>query len=227
MKVIFFDAVGTLFGVRGSVGKMYCLVAQEFGVALDPDTIDRAFNSLFRAAPPLAFPGCALDAIPRQEYEWWHRLGIETFKRSGDYSKFTDFDRFFARLYDFFASGAPWELYEDVPTALAQLRSAGYRMGIISNFDSRIFSVLQSLQLSDWFEHVIISSYTGAAKPDRGIFTYALEQFHALPEEAFHVGDSQREDYEGAKAAGLSAVWLQRPNQTLMDGIQNFFQDLR
>jgi putative hydrolase of the HAD superfamily len=217
LKVIFFDAVGTLFGVRGSVGQMYALVAQEFGVELDATTIDRCFMAAFRGAPPMAFPGCDPASIPSQEYEWWYQLGIETFTRSGDYAKFPNFPAFFRQLYAFFASPAPWEVYSDVPDYLAQLRSAGYRLGIISNFDSRLFAVLDGLHLAPWFEQVVISSYAGAAKPDRRIFEYALEQMGIAPQDACHVGDSRKEDYEGAIGAGLSAFLLQRPTQTLAD----------
>lgn len=35
-KVIFLDAVGTLFGVKGSVGTVYSQIAQDFGVEVSP-----------------------------------------------------------------------------------------------------------------------------------------------------------------------------------------------
>lgn len=35
-KVIFFDAVGTLFGVKGSVGQIYRAIAADFGVEVAP-----------------------------------------------------------------------------------------------------------------------------------------------------------------------------------------------
>lgn len=215
MKVIFFDALGTLFGVRGSVGQMYRQVALEFGVELDAGQTDRCFIEAFRGAPPMVFPNS--EAISAQEYEWWYQLVQATFARSGDYDKFKDFAEFFRRLYQFFATSSPWEVYPDVPDSLAKLRSMGYKLGIISNFDSRLFSVLDALSLTDWFDEVVISSLTGSAKPDRGIFDYALHRLQISAPEALHVGDSYKEDYEGAIGAGLSAFWLQRPQQSLFD----------
>jgi putative hydrolase of the HAD superfamily len=50
----------------------------------------------------------------------------------------------------------------------------------------------------------------GVAKPDRAIFSHALELAGAGPEEALHVGDSPVEDVEGALAAGLRAVLVVR-----------------
>ena len=45
LKVIFFDAMGTLFYLNGTVGDHYALVASEVGLALDADKLDRAFYS--------------------------------------------------------------------------------------------------------------------------------------------------------------------------------------
>ena len=56
-QVIFLDAVGTLFGVKGSVGEMYLNVTRRFDVELDPTLLDQAFYDSFKAAPPMAFPG--------------------------------------------------------------------------------------------------------------------------------------------------------------------------
>jgi putative hydrolase of the HAD superfamily len=53
-QVIFVDAVGTLFGVRGSVGEQYAKIAAEFNVSLDPQLINRAFYQAFQAAPKIA-----------------------------------------------------------------------------------------------------------------------------------------------------------------------------
>ena len=46
-KVIFLDAVGTIFGVKGSVGEVYSQVAREFSVEVTADIIDRNFFSCF------------------------------------------------------------------------------------------------------------------------------------------------------------------------------------
>lgn len=51
------DAMGTLIGLRRSVGATYAELAAAHGVNLTADAIDAAFPRLFRQAPPLAFPG--------------------------------------------------------------------------------------------------------------------------------------------------------------------------
>ena len=86
----------------------------------------------------------------------------------------------------------------------------GIQLGVISNFDSRIYTVLDILALADFFQSVTISTEVGVAKPDPLIFATALQKHRCAAFEAWHVGDSYSEDYEGAKEAGLRGVWLRR-----------------
>ncbi|MFN3362276.1 MAG: HAD-IA family hydrolase, partial [Pseudanabaenaceae cyanobacterium] len=168
-------------------------------------------------APPMAFPGCDPALLADREYEWWYQLAIQTFEEAGYYGEFRDFAAFFRRLYAFFGGPDPWVVYPETREVLTELQRRGYRLAMISNFDSRLFPVLQALQLSSFWEQVIISSQAGAAKPDRQIFQVALDRLGIGGEQALHVGDSEREDYAGAVAAGLRGFWLQRPQQSLRD----------
>ena len=54
-QVIFFDAMGTLFGLRGSVGDIYGQIAESYGVKVDSTQLNQAFFASFKNAPPLAF----------------------------------------------------------------------------------------------------------------------------------------------------------------------------
>jgi putative hydrolase of the HAD superfamily len=210
-QAIFLDAVGTLFGVRGSVGEMYVNVTRQFGVEVDAETLDKAFYQSFKNMPfPMAFPGVPVAEIPHREYEWWKALAQNTFQRAGVYQQFTDFAAFFAQLYDYFASPEPWLVYTDTLPFLDYWRNQNISLGILSNFDTRIYAVLRSLNLIDYFASITISTEVGAAKPNPLIFEAALAKHHCLPEAAWHIGDSFKEDYEGAKAVGIQAIWLER-----------------
>jgi putative hydrolase of the HAD superfamily len=209
-KVIFLDAVGTLFGVKGTVGEVYQSLAQQFGVDADAVTLNQAFFNSFKASDPMAFPGVAADEIPHYEYVWWEAIAIKTFYEAGVFEQFTDFPAFFAALYEHFKTAAPWYIYPDIHAALTQWRNQGIELGVLSNFDSRLHAVLPALGLADFFTSVTVSTEVGAAKPDGKIFKAALEKHQASPSEAWHIGDSQREDYDGAKAAGLRAILLKR-----------------
>jgi len=209
-RVIFFDAVGTLFGVQGSVGAVYGELARPFGVDVNPELLNLAFFQTFRAATPMAFPGVSADDIAEREYAWWWAIAAETFQSAGVLNRFTDFSTFFNRLYDHFATADPWIVYPDTLTTLTHWQNQGVELGILSNFDSRIHRVLTALELSPFFTSVTISTEVGAAKPNPKVFAAALAKHSCSPSDAWHIGDSLQEDYEGAKAAGLRGILLQR-----------------
>jgi putative hydrolase of the HAD superfamily len=209
-QVIFFDAVGTLFGVRGSVGEVYGELARQHGVEVSAEILNQAFSQSFKAATPCAFAGADPTQITALEFVWWKAIVQQTFAQAGVLAKFTDFSTFFAELYTHFATAAPWFVYADVLPTLMHLQQSGITIGIVSNFDSRLYSVLSALKLNYFFSSVTISTEVGVAKPDRKIFDFALARHHCPAEAAWHIGDSLKEDYQAAKAAGLHGIWLNR-----------------
>ncbi len=209
-KVIFLDAVGTLVGVKGSVGEVYSQIAQEFGVNANPETLNETFLASFKASPPPIFPDVEPEDIPQNEFAWWREISRKTFADAGIVEQFPDFSAFFSELYIHFGTGEPWFVYPDVLEALKKWQKMGIELGIISNFDSRIYSVLQGLQLRDFFKSVTISTQVGVAKPNPKIFAIALEKHDCPPEAAWHIGDSIQEDYHAARTAGLRGIWINR-----------------
>jgi putative hydrolase of the HAD superfamily len=207
---MFLDAVGTLFGVKGSVGEAYAAIAQHHGVTADPAALNSAFFRSFKAAPAMAFPGSDPLTIPEQEYRWWRVIAQQTFSSTGDLDRFVDFDSFFADLYAYFATAEPWELYPDVPPALERWRRRGIALGVVSNFDTRLYQVLQELRLLSYFSSVTLSSEVGAAKPSPAIFATALQKHGCEPAQAWHLGDSEAEDVAGARGAGLHGILVRR-----------------
>ncbi|MBD2189980.1 HAD family hydrolase [Pseudanabaena mucicola] len=211
-QVIYVDAVGTLFGVRGSVGEQYAKVALNFGVCLEPKLVNQAFYQSFQAASNIAFPNLPQSEIAIAEYQWWYSLAVQTFTKTGDLDKFSDFDGFFKNLYAYFATAEPWGVYEDTLPALDTWQKQGISLGVLSNFDSRIYPVMEALGLKSYFSSITISTESGAAKPDALIFEVALakHQLQQTPDLAWHIGDSFSEDYLGASEVGINALWLNR-----------------
>jgi len=209
-KVIFLDAAGTLFGIRGSVGEIYAAIALNYGVKIAAPAIDQAFRQSFATAEPLAFKNADRKTITQQEFSWWKQIVTTTFKEAKVLDNFTDFDLFFQELYVYFATEKPWFIYPEVINTLANWRQQQIPLGIISNFDSRIYNLLELLNLRLYFSSITISSEIGAAKPDSKIFTTALTKHSCQPEQAWYIGDSFIEDYQGAKQIGMQAFWLRR-----------------
>lgn len=92
--------------------------------------------------------------------------------------------------------------------ALGRLRSAGLRLGVVSNSDGRVAEALRAAGLSDYFDVVIDSSLVGVEKPDPRIFQAALDALAVGPEESLYVGDLYEVDVVGARAAGIEPVLL-------------------
>ncbi|ELS02019.1 haloacid dehalogenase superfamily protein, subfamily IA, variant 3 with third motif having DD or ED,haloacid dehalogenase superfamily enzyme, subfamily IA,REG-2-like HAD hydrolase, subfamily IA [Xenococcus sp. PCC 7305] len=209
-KVIFFDAVGTLFGIKGGVGEIYAAIALNHGVSVAAEEIDRAFRQSFAAAEPLAFKHKSPKTITEQEFYWWKKVVIATFVEAKALNNFTDFDLFFEELYVYFSTEKPWFIYPEVINVLNNWQQKQVPLGIISNFDTRIYNLLKLLELEHYFDSITISSEVGAAKPEPKIFNTALASYSCQPEQAWYIGDSFTEDYQGAKQIGMQAFWLRR-----------------
>jgi putative hydrolase of the HAD superfamily len=214
-KVIFWDAVGTLFGIRGSVGQIYSCFAAQHGVIVEPGALNRAFMQSFWAAPRAAFSVVSPRDLAVKELAWWQAIAAHSFAQTGVLEQFKDFDAFFAELFAHFATAEPWSVYEDVPAMLQHCRESGISLGVLSNFDSRLLRVLAALELSQFFDSVTCSTTVGSAKPEPEIFAIALGKHDCPPEQAWHIGDSWQEDIRGALNAGVKPIWLNRPAQPL------------
>ena len=92
--------------------------------------------------------------------------------------------------------------------ALARLRAAGIRLGIVSNSDGRVEQALTVAGLRDYFDVVVDSAHVGVEKPNPVIFQTALDALGVAPEEALYIGDLYEVDVLGAQAAGIEAVLL-------------------
>ncbi|MEW6296815.1 MAG: HAD-IA family hydrolase, partial [Thermodesulfobacteriota bacterium] len=207
IRAVFFDAAGTLLTVRGSVGEIYARLAREHGKEVEAAALEAGFRRCFPQAPAMAFPGAAPEQLPELERQWWRDLVQRVFAALGP---FPTFDAYFEALFACFAQPQSWQLYPDAEDTLHRLRRRGLRLGVISNFDSRLFGILEGLGIAHFFDSVVISARAGAAKPDRAIFLQALSALDVRPEEALHVGDSYEADVVGARAAGLVPVFIDR-----------------
>jgi len=204
------DAMGTLIGLRRSVGSTYAELAAAHGVQVQARAINGVFPQLFRQAPPLAFPGLAGEALLQAERDWWGERIADTLRACGHDGPLPP--ELVPALFDHFAGPEPWCVYADVLPHLELWRARGIRLAVVSNFDQRLHGLLAALGLSGLFEAVVVSSAAGAAKPDPRPFELALAQLELPPEAVWHIGDSP-EDEQGAQAAGVRCLLIRRSRQ--------------
>lgn len=215
IKVVSFDAADTLFYIKNGLGAAYAEKAEKYGVRPQPEKIKRAFSRAFRSAPPLAFGKCGENEKKRLEKQWWKNVVRNVFEETG---MFAGFDACFEDLFDHFQNRA-WVAFPDSVPTLLELRQMGYGIMLISNFDSRVYTVLENLNLKQFFSSFTISSEAGFAKPSPEIFRIALEKQGAKPHECVHIGDDMENDCIGAENAGIKAVLLNRKNGTNGGGV--------
>ena len=218
IHVIFFDAAETLFHVKGSVAGIYLAHAVQHGFRQTPDSqalIARAFQRAFRDAPPPVFAATDPNELKQSERLWWFDIVHNVFYRVGMFERF---DAFFEQVFQVFEDPCSWALFPETHAVLTRLREEGFELGIVSNFDSRLFPVMRGLGIDRLFDTVTISSLAKAAKPAPKIFEIALEKHVIEPCEAMHVGDSIRDDVECAAKAGLTGVLLDRAGHSQASG---------
>ena len=210
IKAIFFDAVGTLFDVKGSVGQVYAGYAKKYGISDSEEmitTLNKTFKETLKEMPEPIFSVERPEKLKQCERLWWFDVVHAVFYRVG---MFEGFDDFFDEVFEAFGQATHWELYPETLEVLTQLKEQDFELGIITNFDSRFFQVARALDIHQFFDSVTISSLAGAVKPAAKIFSYALDQHMLTPDEVLHVGDHRIEDFEGAQQAGLHAVLIDR-----------------
>ncbi|MCW4045095.1 MAG: HAD family hydrolase [Candidatus Bathyarchaeota archaeon] len=98
------------------------------------------------------------------------------------------------------------------PHAKSLLRklAQNHKLGLISNFTyaPAIHASLRKLDINHFFNAIIISEDIGWRKPHKLIFQTALQKLHVTPEETMYIGDSPKEDIEGAKTVGIKTIFV-------------------
>ena len=210
IEAVFFDAGNTLLRVHPSVGAVYAEKAAGFGVHVEAEVLDGSFRAAWRAraALPGTTPAVTNEAAERA---WWRAIVVDTFTRAGAFEAFGDrFDAFFGGLFAHFAGPEPWAVYEDVFPALETLQARGVAMAIVSNWDSRLPSLVERLGLAPYMRFALTSAQAGTPKPHRGIFEEALRRMGRPADVVAHVGDEPLADGQGAADAGLWPILVDR-----------------
>jgi putative hydrolase of the HAD superfamily len=197
------DAAGTLIAPAEPVGVTYARIAADFGIALDATSVETGFRRAMAAAPPLAFPGTPASERLRHERAWWRDVVRVA---CGAEVPSACFDALFAH----YAAASAWRVFPDARPALATLARRGMRVGVISNFDGRLPTLLERLDLASSLDAIVWSSEAGAAKPDPAIFAAAARALGVPVTALRHVGNDPHADAAGARAAGATAILLDR-----------------
>ena len=110
--------------------------------------------------------------------------------------------------------------FPDAAPALVALRERGMRLVVASNWDCSLPEWLDGAGLWDLVDGAASSAVVGEAKPSPAVFRAALGIAEVEAGEALHVGDSVDNDIEGARAAGIRAVLVDRSGAPPPEGVE-------
>jgi len=194
-RAVLFDAVGTLFHSRDSIGEIYSEIAALHGVDADASVLDERFRSLTtRHGAPADKAG-------------WQNLVRQIFV---GFDGFGDFARFFEDLYARFRSGRQWRLYPETRSVLESLKQRSVRLGVVTSFDNRVIQVLGELEIAKFFDAIQTSETSSFRKPDRRFLLEAAARLGADPADTLVVGDDPVQDMAAAHSAGMQALLVDR-----------------
>jgi putative hydrolase of the HAD superfamily len=230
-RALLFDLDDTLVVEEGAAVASFAatasVAAERHGVdaaALAADARVRA-RELWRAAP--TYPFCRRIGISSWEGLWCRfegdaddlralRAWAPDFRRDAWRRALADHgiedDALAAELGERFGveRRGRCETFDDAAAALDRLRGE-YALALVTNGASCLQrEKLAASGLADRFDAIVVSGDLGRGKPDQAIFARALDAVGAEPGEAAMVGDNLTNDVDGALAAGLRAVWLNR-----------------
>jgi putative hydrolase of the HAD superfamily len=181
---------------------VYAGVALRHGLDLSPAVVRDRFLAAFRAEEEADRAAGWVTSEARELARWWR---IVTYTLSG----VSDPKACFHELFQHFSKPAAWGKNTDAEAVFARLREQGLVLGIASNYDARLRSVVAGHDaMAPLADRQVISAAVGHRKPSRRFFDEVARVAGCEPSEILLVGDDLENDYEGATAAGMQAVLL-------------------
>jgi putative hydrolase of the HAD superfamily len=215
IRAILLDAAGTLIRPSEPVADVYARYFAAAGWPVEAGRLGGAFRSAFEDAGDPPYPDFPEGDLA--ERAWWRTVVVATARHAGVEMRGDMLERCFTGLFGHYASGDAWTVFPEVRPQLEHWRANGFRLAVVSNFDSRLHRILNELDLASAFDAVVCSADARARKPDAVIFRQALDRLDVSPAEAVHIGDCPVADGRGAVGLGIAGFVLKRPEITLLD----------
>ena len=206
-KAVFFDVGGTLLRVEPSVGEVYAVYARPFGFKGSGKELNRLFHKEWINSGGIESLG--EKSGEQAERDFWKSLVFQVFEHSGGLE---NFEHYFEIIYEAFARKDHWHVFDDVIDSgiLEKLKNSSITLGVVSNWDSRLHTILKGTGLAEYFDFILASAEVGSAKPDKKIFIEAIRRSGVKPAEVCHIGDDLRADIRGANSVGIEAILIDR-----------------
>lgn len=218
LRLITFDVTNTLISVAREIGPEYAKVAALYGVRGADDEVKVAkltvafrsnFVRLNAELPNFGLQG-SKDS-PGNPVQWWSKLVERTFADAGfEGSESLKIKSTAAHLFKLYSRGSAWKVKDGAVEILTDLQKSERSLGILSNFDFRLETIMAELGLTHFFTYRFISTQIGLAKPDPKLLEHVFKVAGITRpnEEYLHIGDSLELDYLPVVRAGGNAILI-------------------
>ena len=210
VQAVFFDFYKTLFVHEAqSFETSLQKIAARYGVEINWERFETAMERLFTStSAPTPTPDYSLlessITVMMRECEFIREIGVQEYVEQ--------------MAWELLQSGHPLfgvtnaTLYDDVVPTLQHFRDEGFKLAIVSNWDTPLDPLTERLGIADYFDAIVAShdARVRSEKPDSHIFNYALEAIGVSAEEVVHVGDTYEADIVGARGVGIRPILLDR-----------------
>lgn len=204
VEVVLFDAVGTLLRPEPAVGEAYRAAGALHGSRRSAEEITARFQAAFARSEAQAGAAVAERTDEAIERTRWRQIVADVFDDVAEH------EPLFERLWQHFASAENWRLFDDVAAAWSALAAREFRIGVASNFDSRLRAICRELPSLAGCQALFISSEIGRRKPHASFFRAIERSLNVPARRLLLVGDTLENDYQAARAAGWQALVIDR-----------------
>jgi putative hydrolase of the HAD superfamily len=198
---IVLDAVGTLIHPDPPAPIVYAAAGKQFGSRYDAATIQIRFREAFHQEEEVD-RRLGWRTSEGREIERWRHIVTQIL------DDVSDPEACFQALFEHFRRPDAWRCDPSTHEVLEKLTKHGFVLGLASNYDSRLRSVVVGKPELTPIRHVIISSEVGWRKPARQFFDAVCRSTGLPVASILFVGDHRVNDVEAAQAAGMHAVWF-------------------
>lgn len=207
LKLIVWDAGGTLVRTREKVGKTYAEVALRYGTHLDADRMHQNFKKSF-----LLLSNRKKGEIPTNgdDRAWWKKVVLQSMQGETSISQF---DAFFEEIYLLFEDPKLWELMPGALEKLEDFQKRGIDQVVLSNWDARLHPILDGLGIGRFFKRRWISAECGMEKPDPDFYLTVLRDMQVNASEALMIGDHPINDDQAPRALGFQIDFVRGPEK--------------
>ena len=215
IRVLFFDAGGTLLHPAEPVGKTYARIAASHGWTGDEEKFEKGFRMAWKKRRE---EGAGADRTLGKE--GWKRIVYESAQIAQMPVDFS-FSEYFEEVYEAFARPQAWRDFPETGGVIEAVRRKGVQVGLLSNWDPRLRTVLSGFSWAKDLDPILISEEWGVEKPGTGFFRKAEEVVGVRSHECALIGDDPKSDHAGAEGAGWLCSLVDRPKKGLWEALED------